>query len=63
MPIQPIMPKTKQAVDMVKKAVQEPQPQKVINTYEFHLGFIPQKHPMGHSFDSEKVEHFINQLI
>ena len=59
MPIQPINPATK-AVGKIVKDVQNKQPHKTINTYEFHLGFVPQKHPMGR--DMAKVEHFIYSM-
>ena len=49
MPVQPVMPKVQTTVNTVKTAVKEVQPHKTINSYEFHLGFIPKKNPMGHS--------------
>ena len=46
-------------------AAQQQKTHNPINSYEFHLGFIPQKNPMGmgRTITNEQVEHFIDSIV
>ena len=63
-PIGASSPLGKPTTKAINQAVQETK-KKVgcINSYEFHLGFVPTHKPGSQRIDQAKVEHFIDQLI
>ena len=64
MAVEKIMPATQKVVGAVKESVKAKEPYKTINSYEFHLGFIPQHNPHGVSPDDPvKVQHFIDMIV
>lgn len=55
-----IGPQTKKVVSATRETVQQ-RTHNPVNTYEFLLGFIPEKHPLGKKGDAD-IERIIDSI-